>query len=61
MTCANWGIIVFALIVLVLAIWPSVLGTVLVKWVLIVSALLIILIVWTGCKCFYCEVPKKRK
>ncbi|MFA6022703.1 MAG: hypothetical protein WC781_01300 [Candidatus Pacearchaeota archaeon] len=61
MTCANWGITILALIILALTFWPTILSSEITKWVLIISAVLIIIIVWTGCKCKWCEKASKKK
>jgi hypothetical protein len=61
MSCANSGITLFALIILVLTIWPALLSAVAVKWTIIVATVLIIITVSAGCECKWCKVPKAKK
>ena len=58
MTCANWSITIFAAIIFVLTLWPAILGGA-VKTILIIASLLIIVMVWAGCKCAFCEKTAK--
>jgi len=61
MTCANWAITILALISLVLVFYPSLLGESVSMWVMAIAAILIIIVVWTGCKCKWCEMADKKK
>lgn len=61
MTCANWLITILSAIVLVFTIWPTLLGDLVAKYIIIITTIIIILIVWTGCSCKYCKnMPKKK-
>lgn len=61
MTCANWMITVLSAIVLIFTFWPGMLGATVSEWIIIISTLLIILVVWTGCNCKYCGKTIKSK
>jgi hypothetical protein len=61
MTCANWGVTILSLIIIILAVWPSLFATLVVQWIMIIAGLLIIIVCWTGCRCSCCDAPVKAK
>lgn len=62
MGCANWTITIFALIIIAVTQWPTMLGANASWWVVMVAAILVIITVWKGCNCKWCEnMPKANK
>ncbi|MEK6855930.1 MAG: hypothetical protein AABX66_02105 [Nanoarchaeota archaeon] len=60
MSCANSGITILSLLIIALTIWQISTS----KTIIIIASVLVILMVWTGCKCIWCEkadVIKKKK
>ena len=55
MTCANILLTIFALIVIAMAAWPTLLGAGNAMWVNVIMGILIIIVAWTGVKCKYCK------
>jgi len=51
MKCVNWCITVLSLIVIVLAVWPSMLNAMWAQWITIIASLAIIVKVWVRCGC----------
>ena len=68
MTCSNWGITILSLLNIVLVMWPNILGTYWTEWIVALSSLVVIIIVWTSCNCKWCpsnkamaQIPVKAK
>lgn len=61
MACANWFLTIAAVVILVLALWPELLGAVATKWVVIIAAFVVLIVVWAGVKCKWCEMEKAKK
>ena len=57
MVCTNWMLTILAIVIFVFTMWPSLLGTA-TTWIIAISAVLILIIAWTGVECKFC---KKRK
>lgn len=60
----KWTETVLGLILLIVTIWPTLLGATASMWVVIVAAVVLILHAWCcGCcgSCMHDEMPKKRK
>ena len=59
MTCANSMLTIAAIAVFILALWPDIVGAVADKWILVIAALMVLFVAWTGCKCKYCEKAER--
>jgi len=61
MTCANWGLTICSVVILVLTLWPALLGKAVSMWIIVIAAILILIISWTGVKCKWCEMAKEKE
>lgn len=61
MTCSNWILTVLAVVIFIFTMWPASIGMMAAKWVIGISALIILIVAWTGVKCKYCMMPNKRR
>ena len=59
MTCANILLSVAAVVVFLFGAWPR-FGGVATPWVLGVTAILVVILAWTGVSCSWCEKPIRR-
>ena len=60
MTCANWMLTVGAALIIVLSFWPEFVGASASKWVIVVTAVVMLVITWTIVECKPCMAMKKK-
>jgi len=61
MTCVNWSLTVLAAVIFLFGVWPGFVGDTATNWIIGISAVLILLITWTGVECKPCAVKKGKK
>ena len=52
MTCANALLTIAAVLIFAFAVWPGLAGA---QWVVGISALVIVIVAWTGVECKLCK------
>lgn len=57
MSCAKIGIVVFALVIALFTLWPSISSPAVSQAVIIASVVIIALLAWTGTDCRWCARP----
>lgn len=57
MVCTNWMLTILAIVIFIFTMWPSILGTA-ATWVVAISAVLILILTWTGVECKFCKQRK---
>ncbi|MFH1803177.1 MAG: hypothetical protein ABH864_07060 [archaeon] len=55
MACANWLLTIAAVLIFGFAVWPGWGGVVATNWVVGISAIVVLIVAWTGVRCRYCE------
>jgi len=61
MTCMNCLLTICSVLIFVFAVWPGYGGESLTNWIVGVSAVVILVVAWTGVECKPCAVDKKKK
>jgi hypothetical protein len=55
MVCANILLTIMAILTIVFAVWPTMIGATNAMYGLVVVAVIVLIVTWTGCKCKYCK------
>ena len=58
MTCANVLISIAAILNFLFVVWPKIGGA---TWVVLITSIVTLIVVWTGVECKYCKMAKKKK
>ena len=66
MTCVNWSLTILSILIFASVVWPGFGGEMVSQWIVGSSAVLILIVTWTGVICKPCAVkndtlkPKKK-
>ena len=60
MVCTNWALAIASIVILGLTFWPDMLGATAGKWIIVVAAIVVLILSFTGVKCKFCEDKKKK-
>ena len=60
MTCMNWTLTVLSVLIFIFAVWPGYGTEVTTQWVVGISAVLILIVAWSGVECKPCAVNNKK-
>jgi len=61
MTCTNWLLTIGSVLILAITFWPDFLGANASMWVIVVTAVLMLIITWTMVECKPCMAMKQTK
>ena len=57
----NWTLTISAIAIFVFAMWPEMVGDGFSKWFVVVAAVIVVIVAWTGVTCKPCAMRKGAK
>lgn len=61
MTCSNWMLTIAAILTIIFAVWPAMVGLEVAKWIIVIIAVVVLIIAWTCIDCRLCKDMKPGK